>query len=89
MDKNNHGVIDVLSEICLSPCPIKETLCLLYLPGCGSLPGGRKERFLQALRVVNWEGGYHGDSPQKWGYHLYNIYNCGDLSIYNWNCTPK
>ncbi|CAL1138099.1 unnamed protein product, partial [Cladocopium goreaui] len=26
----------------------KETLCLLYLPGCGSLPGGRKERFLQA-----------------------------------------
>eukprot|EP00435_Cladocopium_sp_Y103_P022136 s1953_g5.t1 len=25
-----------------------ETLCLLYLPGCGSLPGGRKERFLQA-----------------------------------------
>lgn len=24
-------------------------LSLLYLPGCGSLPGGRKERFLQAF----------------------------------------
>ena len=29
-------------------------LCVLYLPGCGSLPGGRKERFLEAIEMKKW-----------------------------------